>query len=147
MNGDRLAKSRQKRRIFPWPGLVVSACVGTRRNELGIAAGTSPRASRAGKILTESAGDTEQQNRATFEHEAGAIWTRGHGRHGAARTGGAARHAGQDAESRWAGSSGLTRAAAALLAGRFENGEPRVKRTGPPPKRCVGDGLSLARMD
>ena len=43
-------------------------------------------------------GDTEQKNRASFEREGGASWGSGRGLEGAARTGGAARHAGQSAE-------------------------------------------------
>ena len=45
-------------------------------------------------ILVEP--DTEQQNRATFEHEGRATSVRGHGRDGAARTTNAARRAGQN---------------------------------------------------
>ena len=55
--------------------------------------------------------DTEQKNRASFEREDGASWGSGGGLEGAARTGGAARHAGQGAELRWARGSGLPRMA------------------------------------
>ena len=42
--------------------------------------------------------DTEQENRASFEREGGASWGSGDRLEGAARTGGAARHASQSAE-------------------------------------------------
>ena len=82
---------------------------------------------------------TEQQNRASFEREDGASWGSGGGLEGAARTGGAARHAGQGAELRWARDSGLTRMARSywgIVRGR-EAGRERMRATA---ERCVWDG-------
>ncbi len=42
--------------------------------------------------------DTDQKNRASFDRKGGATWSSGRGWAGVARTGGAARHAGQSAE-------------------------------------------------
>jgi hypothetical protein len=50
------------------------------------------------KNIFDDLPDTDQEKSASFEREGGASWNDGRGLEGAARTGGAARHAGQCAE-------------------------------------------------
>ena len=75
-----------------------------------------------GECITETQGewisDTARQTRAIFERQGGASRASTRGSDGAARTGGAARHAGPSVESTRAGSSGMTRWGAARLANR-----------------------------
>jgi hypothetical protein len=73
---------------------------------------------RSTSFNTNKAIGTEQENSASFEREGGATWAGGRGLNGAARTGGAARHAAQRAELRQARCNGLARYGAELLVSR-----------------------------